>query len=199
MATTRILTIHRNKGKSIAATLALRTDYPKNPDKVKDKSIEKTITDSTGYAQNPQKTFGGELIKTYACNPQTIDGEFLLSKKEYDYITGRDQGSKNILAYHIRQSFKPGEIEPQQALEIGYELAMRFTKGQHAFIVATHTDKAHIHECVKQVATLFFNFFIYFRCLTCALELFCYLAKLMAKTYHRAFPKRINKISYHKV
>lgn len=52
----------------------------------------------------------------------------------------------NIIAYQIRQSFKPGEITPEEANQVGYETAMRFTKGNHAFIVATHTDKAHIHN-----------------------------------------------------
>lgn len=46
----------------------------------------------------------------------------------------------------FRQSFKPGEITPEEANQVGYETAMRFTKGNHAFIVATHTDKAHIHN-----------------------------------------------------
>ena len=32
------------------------------------------------------------------------------------------------------------------ANQIGYELAMKLTKGNHAFIVATHTDRAHIHN-----------------------------------------------------
>ena len=48
----------------------------------------------------------------------------------------------------MRQSFKPGEIDPQTANQIGYELALEFTKGKHAFVVATHTDKAHIHNHV---------------------------------------------------
>ena len=51
-----------------------------------------------------------------------------------------------MLAYHIRQAFKPGEIRPELANKLGYELAMRFTKGRHAFIVATHIDKRHIHN-----------------------------------------------------
>lgn len=74
-----------------------------------------------------------------------MDEEFLLAKQEYLRITGRrPQG--DIIAYQIRQSFKPGEITPQEANDIGYETAMRFTKGNHAFIVATHTDRAHIHN-----------------------------------------------------
>ncbi len=51
-----------------------------------------------------------------------------------------------MLAYQIRQSFKPGEVTPEEANKIGYELAMRFTKDKHASIVATHIDKAHIHN-----------------------------------------------------
>lgn len=50
------------------------------------------------------------------------------------------------MVYQIRQSFKPGEVTPEEANRIGYELGMRFTKGKHAFIVATHTDRAHIHN-----------------------------------------------------
>ncbi len=123
MAATWIKPLHVNKGKTIAQTLADRTDYLENPD----------------------KTERGELVAGYACDPRTADEEFLLSKKDYIHITGRDQGKRNILAYHIRQSFKPGEITPENALEAGYELAARFTKNRHAFIVAVHTDKKHIH------------------------------------------------------
>ena len=69
-------------------------------------------------------------------------------KSRYATLTGRDQGERDVIAYHTRQSFKPGEITPEEANAIGYELAMRFTKGRHAFIVCTHTDRAHIHNHV---------------------------------------------------
>lgn len=115
--------MHQNKGKSIADCLADRTDYAKNPD----------------------KTNNGELLSSYECDPKTVQAEFMLSKRQYDDITGRTQAS-NVIAYQIRQSFKPGEITPELANKIGYELGMSFTKGNHAFIVATHIDKAHIHN-----------------------------------------------------
>ena len=51
-----------------------------------------------------------------------------------------------MIAYQVRQSFKPGEISPEEANKIGYELARKLTKGSHAFLVATHTDRAHIHN-----------------------------------------------------
>jgi hypothetical protein len=123
MATTCLIPLHVNKGKTIAQTLADRTDY----------------------AENPGKTKQGELVMGYACDPHVADAQFLLAKKEYEYLTGRNQGKHDVLAYHLRQSFKPGEITPEEALEVGDELAARFTKGKHAYIVAVHTDRHHIH------------------------------------------------------
>ena len=72
--------------------------------------------------------------------------EFLLAKASYAVMTGREQKKANdVLCYQIRQSFYPGEITPKEANRMGYELAMRWTKGKHAFLVTTHTDKEHIH------------------------------------------------------
>ena len=124
MATTRLISLHTGKGRT--TTTALHN--------------------STKYIKNPKKTNDGELVMAYDCNPRTVDAEFLLSKRQYFVLTGRDQGGRDVIAYHTRQSFKPGEVTPEQANKISYELAMRFTKGKHAFIVATHVDKAHIHS-----------------------------------------------------
>ena len=74
-----------------------------------------------------------------------MDAEFLAAKRIYADRTGRLQQS-DVIAYQVRQSFRPGEITPEEANKIGYEFAMRWTKGKHAFIVATHVDKAHIHN-----------------------------------------------------
>ena len=111
----------------------------------KGKTLAQSLKDRTDYAQNPEKTRKGNLVTGYKCDPMTVDEEFLLSKRQYEHITGRTQKS-DVIAYQIRQSFKPGEITPEKANAVGFELAMRFTKGKHAFIVATHTDKAHIHN-----------------------------------------------------
>lgn len=51
-----------------------------------------------------------------------------------------------MIAYRIRQFFKPGEITPEEANRLGQELALRFTKGKYAFIVATHIDRSHVHN-----------------------------------------------------
>ena len=125
LAATRLIALHKNKGKSVAACLKSRTDY----------------------AQNPDKTQQGELVSSYECSPLTADEEFMLSKRQYELATGRRQKS-DVIAYQIRQSFRPGEITAEEANKVGYELAMRFTKGKHAFVVATHTDRQHIHNHV---------------------------------------------------
>lgn len=111
MATTRIISMHVNQGKTIADCLTDRIDYSKNPD----------------------KTQGGELISAYQCDPKTADAEFLFAKRQYKTLTGREQQS-DVIAYQVRQSFKPGEITPEDANRVGYEFAERFLKGRHAFL-----------------------------------------------------------------
>ena len=123
MAATRLIALHANKGRTVAQSLGDRTDY----------------------AKNPEKTEKGELVTAYGCDPMTVDEEFLLQKRLYFQQTGKTQKS-DVIAYQIRQSFKPGEITPEEANRLGHELAMRFTKGKFSFIVATHTDRAHIHN-----------------------------------------------------
>ena len=130
MAATRLIALHINKGKTVAQCLADRTDY----------------------SQNAAKTEDGKYISSYECDPKTADEEFLLTKRQYQHITGRQQ-KNDIIAYQIRQSFKPGEITPEEANQVGYETAMRWTKGKHAFIVATHIDRSHIHNHIVFCAT----------------------------------------------
>ena len=109
-------------------------------------TIAEAIRDCLDYGKNPEKTESGKYISAYECDPTTVADEFLLAKASYAAMTGREQKKANdVLCYQIRQSFYPGEITPKEANRIGYELAMRWTKGLHAFIVTTHTDKQHIH------------------------------------------------------
>ena len=125
MATTRLIPMHVIKGQTVAHT----------------------VHERLSYAINPEKTNSGQLVKAYGCEPETAAGEMLLCKKEYETYIGRSEEKKSdIVLYQIRQSFKPGEITPKKAQEIGYELAMSFTKGKYQFVVATHTDHAHIHN-----------------------------------------------------
>ena len=124
IATTRLMPLHSGKGRTVAEALGRVTDY----------------------VENPEKTNGGDLVTAYQCNPSIADQEFLFAKRQYAVITGRERKDNDVIAYHLRQSFKPGEIMPELANKIGYDLAMSLTKGKHAFIVCTHVDKHHIHS-----------------------------------------------------
>ena len=156
MATTHIIPIHHTRGRTIERCLRERLDY----------------------AMNPEKTDQGELISAYACNPETVDGEWLLSKRQYRDITGRTR-KREVLAYQVRQSFLPGEVTPEEANRIGYEFASRFLKENHAFIVATHIDKHHIHNHIIWNATSldcqrkFRNFFLSYKAVARLSDLVC--------------------------
>nr|WP_243427022.1 relaxase/mobilization nuclease domain-containing protein [Mediterraneibacter glycyrrhizinilyticus] len=124
MATTRIMPLHAGKGRTVG----------------------KAISDIIDYVKNPDKTDHGRLITSYQCDSRVADAQFLLDKQTYAARTGRVRGKDDVIAYHLRQSFVPGEITPEEANRLGVELARRFTKGKHAFIVCTHIDKSHIHN-----------------------------------------------------
>lgn len=123
MAATRIISIHIGKGKT----------------------ARQCITEQLDYIMNPAKTDGGILVSSYACVPETAADDFMLYRQGYQTNTGRSNGNE-VIAYHVRQAFKPGEITPEKANAIGKELAERITDGNHAFVVATHIDKQHIHN-----------------------------------------------------
>ena len=110
------------------------------------RTAEIAIADIIDYVKNPEKTNFGKLITCWQCEGRVADAEFLYTKEEYRRKTGRTRGKDDVIAYHLRQSFRPGEITPEEANRLGCELAKRFTKGNHAYIVCTHIDKAHIHN-----------------------------------------------------
>ena len=124
MATTRLMPLHVGKGRDISTAVA----------------------DIIDYVENPKKTDFGKFIFGYGCDSRTADAEFLLSKRQYANLTGRNRGADDVIAYHLRQAFKPGEVIPEEANQIGRELALKLSKGNHAFIVCTHVDKHHVHN-----------------------------------------------------
>ena len=112
----------------------------------KGRTESRAIADILDYAANPEKTDGGRLISSFGCDSRVADAEFLLAKRQYLSATGRSRARDDVLAYQVRQSFKPNEITPEEANRLGAEFARRFTKGNHAFVVCTHIDKAHVHN-----------------------------------------------------
>ena len=159
MATTWIRPTYAHKKKNIKSTkasISQAISYITNSEKTNininhaetenEKFGTLAIVALNEYVQNPVKIENNELVNAYECSPEFADTEFLDSIELYEANTGRIQKDNSRLIYHIRQAFKPGEIEPKLANMIGYELALEFTKGEHAFVVATHTDRKHIHN-----------------------------------------------------
>ena len=103
------------------------------------KPIKSTLSKALDYIENPDKTDGKMLISSFGCSYETADIEF-----GYTLSQALDKG--NNLAFHLIQSFAPGEVDYEKAHEIGKQLADAVTKGQHEYVVTTHIDKGHIHN-----------------------------------------------------
>ena len=100
------------------------------------------MEDRFAYGLNPKKL---GVVSAYLCDPASAPAEFLLTKSQYQAETGRAV-ERGALFFQIRQAFPPGEVTPEEANKIGYETAMRWTKGKYQFFVCTHIDKGHIQD-----------------------------------------------------
>ena len=78
----------------------------------------------------------------------------MLVKNQYQGETDRMAGH-GALCYQIRQAFPHGEVTAEEANRIGYETAMRWTKGKYQFFVCTHIDKEHIHNHIYYNSTAY--------------------------------------------
>lgn len=101
--------------------------------------ITATLNLAIDYITNPHKTEEQKFVDSFDCSPTFAAYEFLREQEEKGY-RGRTQ------AFHMIQSFEPGEVTPEQAHEIGKKLADELLKGQYEYVISTHTDKGHIHN-----------------------------------------------------
>ncbi len=103
-------------------------------------AIKTTEVKALAYIANPEKTDGGRLIFTYGCSPNPAQ-----ASRDFEAVRAGGTGLNTVLSQHFIQSFKPGEITPERALEVGKELCEKFLKGDYQYFLAVHTDKAHTH------------------------------------------------------
>lgn len=105
-------------------------------------SIYVTQSKALEYIINPEKTENGLLVDSFACS-----NDPKLAAQMFEAVRNqKGSGKGNVLARHIHQNFAPGETTPQQAMQIGLELCQRLFNGEYQFVIATHTDKQHIHN-----------------------------------------------------
>lgn len=150
MATTSIWRVKGWLGKVVV--------YVENPDKTTnpkfftDKDMAEQdgqeLSDVIRYAVNSRKTQKADnedcavvhrFVSGINCSPSTARDEMLAVKKRF----GKESGT---VAYHGYQSFAPGEATPEQAHEIGKQLADEVLQGKYSYVLTTHIDKGHVHN-----------------------------------------------------
>ena len=127
------------------------TTYIKPHKQATKRTAIQSLKDRFDYGLNPEKL---GAVSSYLCDPETAHAEFMLVKGQYQAETGRT-AEQGALCYQIRQAFPQGEVTPEEANRIGYETAMRWTKGKYQFFVCTHTDKGHIHNHIYYNSTAY--------------------------------------------
>ena len=101
--------------------------------------IKSTLKQALAYVLEDNKTREGLLVSSFACSPETADLEF-------GFTLSHCMEKGNNLAFHLMQSFKPGETDAKTAHQIGDELAIELLKWKYEYVLSTHVDKGHIHN-----------------------------------------------------
>lgn len=113
--------------------------------------ITTTLTKALNYIQNPKKTDGTLLVDGYGCVPETAYQQFMRTKEKVDKKNG-------YLAFHLIQSFSPGEVDYETAHKIGIELADKVFKGRFQYVIATHIDRGNVHNHIIANSVSFKDF-----------------------------------------
>jgi len=113
--------------------------------------ITTTLTKALNYIQNPKKTDGTLLVDGYGCIPETAYQQFMRTKEKVDKKDG-------YLAFHLIQSFSPGEVDYETAHKIGIELADKVFKGRFQYVIATHIDRGNVHNHIIANSVSFKDF-----------------------------------------
>ncbi len=122
-------------------------DYANNPDKTTDKRyLDEDLYATLRYAQNDKKTDQTMYVSAINCPKQRAYQCMMTTKHRYGKFGGN-------VAYHGFQSFKTGEVTPDEAHQIGIETAKRMWK-DYEVVVTTHlnTDNIHNHLVVNSVS-----------------------------------------------
>lgn len=131
MATTKIWPIRDNLKRVV--------DYARNPEKTENDDLKKTLH----YAAQEKKTVSKDerfcFVTGVGCSAESAYEEMCSVKERF----GKQGGN---VSYHAYQSFKHGEVTPEQCHEIGIKLAKRLWGKRFQVLVATHLDKGHLHS-----------------------------------------------------
>ena len=126
-------------------------DYAENPEKTANPKYTEADLQAMGdvmkYATNGDKTEQQFFVTGVNCDPATARDEMMIAKAQWN-------DTSEIVCYHGFQSFKAGEVTPEQAHEVGVKLAEKMWGGRFQVIVATHlnTECLHNHFVINSVS-----------------------------------------------
>ncbi len=121
-----------------------------NPEKTRAENPNlQPLWDVFSYVSRPEATEQGEYVSAINCLKEIALQQMILTKRQY----GKENG---YIAWHGYQSFKPGEVTPEQAHQIGLQTAKEMWGEKYQIIVTTHLDKDHLHNhfCFNSVSFL---------------------------------------------
>ena len=113
-------------------------NYIKNENKTKEEMSD-GLKEVLTYTTQGYKTNEKEYITGINCDPKTALSQMMNTKLSYNKIDGR-------LAFHAVQSFKPGELTPDECHKLGIKLAKQMWGNRFEVVVSTHLDKKHLHN-----------------------------------------------------
>ena len=122
--------------------------YADNPDKTTDPAyVDEDLRQTLQYAAADRKTDRQMYVSALNCPKQQAYEWMTETKKRFGKMGGN-------VAYHGYQSFRTGEVTPQEAHEIGLETARRLWGDSYEVLVTTHlnTDNLHNHFVVNSVS-----------------------------------------------
>lgn len=102
-------------------------------------SVKTTVHKTIDYICNEDKTDGKLLVSAFGTSAET-------AKHDFKYALSKTNEYHENKAYHLIQSFAPGEVTPEKAHAIGRELADKMLGGKYSYVIATHIDKNHVHN-----------------------------------------------------
>ena len=123
-------------------------DYAENPDKTTDrKFLDDDLFNALRYAGNDAKTDREMYVSAINCPKQRSYEAMMDTKRRYGKLGGN-------VVYHGYQSFKTGEVTPEEAHHIGMETAAKMWGDDYEIVVTTHlnTDNIHNHMVVNSVS-----------------------------------------------
>ena len=140
MAVTGFWPIYKN----LKATL----DYADNPDKTTAREyLDDDLYAALSYAENDKKTDRKMYVSGINCSKQNAYAEMIAVQRRFG-LRGK------VVGYHGIQSFREGEVTPEQAFEIGKATARRMWGDRYQVLVTVHlnTDNVHCHFVVNPVS-----------------------------------------------